>query len=183
MHYLCRKCASQSIAVPIIAEIDLYKYDPWDLPGNCRTFLQIFSVCRFFSLYRNNFDYLVYLQVWPCMGRRSGTSFRLGTGSTQTDLGRTGRPGPDTGRLPEQISQLDSRNLLESRRLWYFTQGKLPKEKKQTGLCTNIAWQMWIARLARRTAQGYNCHLDIISLKSRGSLDIPLHVHGSKFGR
>ncbi|WRX30718.1 NAC domain - like 10 [Theobroma cacao] len=31
-HYLCRKCASQSIAVPIIAEIDLYKYDPWDLP-------------------------------------------------------------------------------------------------------------------------------------------------------
>ncbi|XP_027092217.1 NAC domain-containing protein 2-like [Coffea arabica] len=33
MHYLCRKCASQVIAVPIIAEIDLYKYDPWDLPG------------------------------------------------------------------------------------------------------------------------------------------------------
>ncbi|KAL6512001.1 No apical meristem (NAM) protein [Orobanche gracilis] len=32
-HYLCRKCASQSIAVPIIAEIDLYKYDPWELPG------------------------------------------------------------------------------------------------------------------------------------------------------
>lgn len=33
MHYLCRKCASQSISVPIIAEIDLYKFDPWDLPG------------------------------------------------------------------------------------------------------------------------------------------------------
>ncbi|KAK9266213.1 hypothetical protein L1049_012416 [Liquidambar formosana] len=33
MHYLCRKCAAQSIAVPIIAEIDLYKYDPWQLPG------------------------------------------------------------------------------------------------------------------------------------------------------
>ncbi|KAL1543815.1 No apical meristem (NAM) protein [Salvia divinorum] len=33
LHYLCRKCASQSIAVPIIAEIDLYKYDPWELPG------------------------------------------------------------------------------------------------------------------------------------------------------
>ncbi|XWS25105.1 hypothetical protein CRYUN_Cryun27aG0042500 [Craigia yunnanensis] len=32
MHYLCRKCASHPIAVPIIAEIDLYKYDPWDLP-------------------------------------------------------------------------------------------------------------------------------------------------------
>lgn len=32
-HYLCRKCASQPIAVPIIAEIDLYKFDPWQLPG------------------------------------------------------------------------------------------------------------------------------------------------------
>nr|UBT01638.1 NAC transcription factor 34 [Litchi chinensis] len=32
MHYLCRKCLSQPIAVPIVAEIDLYKFDPWDLP-------------------------------------------------------------------------------------------------------------------------------------------------------
>ncbi|KAL6215006.1 hypothetical protein ACLB2K_014438 [Fragaria x ananassa] len=32
-HYLCRKCESQLISVPIIAEIDLYKYDPWELPG------------------------------------------------------------------------------------------------------------------------------------------------------
>ncbi|KAI4378830.1 hypothetical protein MLD38_016256 [Melastoma candidum] len=32
LHYLIRKCASQSIGVPIIAEIDLYKFDPWELP-------------------------------------------------------------------------------------------------------------------------------------------------------
>ncbi|KAE9601340.1 hypothetical protein Lal_00023712 [Lupinus albus] len=32
-HYLCRKCASHSIAAPIIKEIDLYKFDPWQLPG------------------------------------------------------------------------------------------------------------------------------------------------------
>lgn len=31
-HYLCRKCTSQPIAVPIVTEIDLYKFDPWDLP-------------------------------------------------------------------------------------------------------------------------------------------------------
>ncbi|KAM0969003.1 hypothetical protein ACFX10_017309 [Malus domestica] len=31
-HYLCRKCASQPLAVPIIREIDLYKFDPWQLP-------------------------------------------------------------------------------------------------------------------------------------------------------
>ncbi|XP_019184537.1 PREDICTED: NAC domain-containing protein 2-like [Ipomoea nil] len=32
VHYLCRKCAAQSISVPIIADIDLYKFDPWQLP-------------------------------------------------------------------------------------------------------------------------------------------------------
>lgn len=32
VHYLCRKAASQPFAVPIIAEVDLYKFDPWDLP-------------------------------------------------------------------------------------------------------------------------------------------------------
>ena len=37
--YLCRKCASQPIAAPIITELDLYRYDPWDLPG---TFLFTF---------------------------------------------------------------------------------------------------------------------------------------------
>ncbi|KAG2716121.1 hypothetical protein I3843_03G111900 [Carya illinoinensis] len=31
-HYLCRKCASLPLAVPIIREIDLYKFDPWQLP-------------------------------------------------------------------------------------------------------------------------------------------------------
>jgi hypothetical protein len=32
MHYLCRRCTGMPIAVPIIAEIDLYKFDPWQLP-------------------------------------------------------------------------------------------------------------------------------------------------------
>ncbi|KAJ8483880.1 hypothetical protein OPV22_016365 [Ensete ventricosum] len=32
-HYLCRKCSAMPISVPIIAELDLYKYDPWQLPG------------------------------------------------------------------------------------------------------------------------------------------------------
>ncbi|XP_074582215.1 NAC domain-containing protein 2-like [Curcuma longa] len=32
VHYLCRKAAGQRLHAPIIAEIDLYKFDPWDLP-------------------------------------------------------------------------------------------------------------------------------------------------------
>ena len=37
-HYLLKKCGGQSISAPIIAEIDLYKYDPWQLPGNLFVF-------------------------------------------------------------------------------------------------------------------------------------------------
>ena len=33
VHYLCRKASYQTLPVPIIVEIDLYKYDPWQLPG------------------------------------------------------------------------------------------------------------------------------------------------------
>ncbi|XP_051140613.1 NAC domain-containing protein 2-like [Andrographis paniculata] len=33
VHYLCRKCVGKSIGVPVVAEIDLYKFDPWELPG------------------------------------------------------------------------------------------------------------------------------------------------------
>ncbi|XP_010257746.1 PREDICTED: NAC domain-containing protein 68-like [Nelumbo nucifera] len=32
VHYLCRKASYQCLPVPIIAEVDLYKYDPWQLP-------------------------------------------------------------------------------------------------------------------------------------------------------
>jgi len=64
-HYLCTKCAAHSIAAPIIKEIDLYKFDPWQLPGT-HLFLEhystnkelghtlkstlLFSVCRHGSL-------------------------------------------------------------------------------------------------------------------------------------
>lgn len=59
IHYLCRKCASQPIAVPIVAEIDLYKYDPWDLPGTNQfsSFIQtmIFGYFLFYFWRNNNF--------------------------------------------------------------------------------------------------------------------------------
>lgn len=32
VHYLCKRVASQPFPIPIIAEIDLYKFDPWQLP-------------------------------------------------------------------------------------------------------------------------------------------------------
>ncbi|KAJ7557975.1 hypothetical protein O6H91_04G019200 [Diphasiastrum complanatum] len=32
VHYLSRKAASRPFPIPIIAEVDIYKFDPWDLP-------------------------------------------------------------------------------------------------------------------------------------------------------
>lgn len=33
LHYLRKKIASIPLPVSIIAEVDIYKLDPWDLPG------------------------------------------------------------------------------------------------------------------------------------------------------
>ncbi|KAK6264770.1 hypothetical protein SCA6_020204 [Theobroma cacao] len=35
VHYLKRKAASAPLPVTIIAEVDLYKFDPWELPSTC----------------------------------------------------------------------------------------------------------------------------------------------------
>lgn len=34
VHYLGKKVAMEPLPVSIIAEIDLYKFDPWELPSN-----------------------------------------------------------------------------------------------------------------------------------------------------
>jgi hypothetical protein len=44
VHYLCRRVARQQLPVPIIAEVDLYKFDPWDLPGARRPPLLCFPL-------------------------------------------------------------------------------------------------------------------------------------------
>ena len=49
--YLCRKCSSEQISAPVIAEVDLYKFNPWELPGKIHGFLIIFPgkrICFFF---------------------------------------------------------------------------------------------------------------------------------------
>ncbi|KAG0578094.1 hypothetical protein M758_5G198200 [Ceratodon purpureus] len=33
LHYLWRKAESEMFSIPVITELDLYKHDPWDLPG------------------------------------------------------------------------------------------------------------------------------------------------------
>lgn len=62
-HYLCRKCAGQSISVPVVKEVDLYKFDPWQLPGTSFFLIPLitfFLLLFFLFLHMNNFC-LVYV--------------------------------------------------------------------------------------------------------------------------
>jgi hypothetical protein len=45
VHYLKKKASSSPLPVPIITEIDLYKFDPWQLPGIiCRALISLSSI-------------------------------------------------------------------------------------------------------------------------------------------
>jgi hypothetical protein len=33
LHYLRKRAAAAPCPAPVIAEVDIYKFDPWDLPG------------------------------------------------------------------------------------------------------------------------------------------------------
>lgn len=37
LHYLRKRISSTTLPASIIAEVDIYKFDPWDLPGNLLT--------------------------------------------------------------------------------------------------------------------------------------------------
>lgn len=63
LHYLCRKAESQVFAIPVIAEIDLYKFDPWDLPGTS----QAQSLHFFYQSIIGNWSTLTVLFLsWHC---------------------------------------------------------------------------------------------------------------------
>lgn len=51
VYYLCRKVARQQVPVPIIAEVDLYKFDPWDLPGASPSYSVLASYCSAFPCF------------------------------------------------------------------------------------------------------------------------------------
>lgn len=151
MHYLCRRCASQPIAVPIIAEIDLYKFDPWDLPGNSLEKFEFYFKFSLILILTAELSSGSILQNWPCTERKSGISSLQGNGNIQTVPGRTGQPVRVIGRQLEPISQSDIRNRLESRRRWFSTPEKLREETKPIGLCMSTGSPTWTGRLGIRT--------------------------------
>ena len=44
-YYLKRKIMGKKLFVEAISEVELYKFAPWDLPGNC--LLMLFTLCLY----------------------------------------------------------------------------------------------------------------------------------------
>jgi hypothetical protein len=97
--YLRRKVEGKRFNVELITFLDLYRYDPWELPGedsanNWLNFLVLaLSIAlppQFLISLGLNLLSLLCVQQWRRLGRKSGSSTCQGTASTGTETGRTG---------------------------------------------------------------------------------------------
>lgn len=48
-YYLNRKINGRKIDLEIIPEVDLYKCEPWDLPGMCNEIIISFNLCASYT--------------------------------------------------------------------------------------------------------------------------------------
>lgn len=59
VHYLKKKAASAPLPVSIIAEVDLYKFDPWELPGTFSS-----NPCHFMLVKITNSFFFFFAIFW-----------------------------------------------------------------------------------------------------------------------
>jgi len=133
----------------IMPTLDLYQYDPWELPGTLKFFLLLlwlefntdFSTNKDFS---TNIEVFVFLQVWLTMlGRNNGSSSFQEIIRSHT-LGRTDWRFRVTGRLPVQIEQFVTSCFSASvwRKFWCFIKEKPRLGKERTGSWTSTGCQI-----------------------------------------
>ncbi|XP_017621326.1 NAC transcription factor 47-like [Gossypium arboreum] len=78
LHFLMKKLSSSPFPVSIIADVDIFKFDPWDLPGETR--------------FNNPFN------IKLCLVRKNGTFSARETESTQMVQGQNGAAGSGFGK-------------------------------------------------------------------------------------
>lgn len=57
--YLRRKIEKRPLSIDLIKQVDIYKYDPWDLPS---TYIYIYTLINnfyFFTKYVSSFNFLI----------------------------------------------------------------------------------------------------------------------------
>jgi hypothetical protein len=75
VHYLKKKAASAPLPVAIIAEVDLYKFDPWELPGTSKDYKILIFTFKFKMGFFCFIIFVVSLFVLMIRGRISHIYF------------------------------------------------------------------------------------------------------------
>lgn len=138
IHYLKNRTSSAPCPVSIIAEVDIYKFDPWDLPGLNYSFnLMSFIICCSLS-YSFNTYLCVFMQLKRYLEIVSGTSSARGIESTRTVFDQIVPLHLGIGRQPvltNQSKEVTVPRILAWKRRWCFTKDGRQKVSKPTGSC------------------------------------------------
>lgn len=109
VHYLKNKVISSPLPASIIADIDLYKYNPWELPSMicCIQFVLflLIGICSLIIFFSECCLFPPSIQRKLCLERMNGISLHQGIGSTQMEPGLTGQQPRVIGRRQGQINQ------------------------------------------------------------------------------
>lgn len=100
--YLKRKIQQLPLSIELIKQLDIYKYDPWDLPSKPQSYINQTSI-----LYKPSIDsdcvfLLIILKRLPEASRKNGTSTARGIGSIGIVHGRIASPDRVSGRRRAQ---------------------------------------------------------------------------------
>lgn len=152
IHYLRNKATSSPIPASIIAEVDLYKYNPWELPSLYHTtfffflYFPLFCVlCSLSKCHPFSFSFFFGKQPKLCLDRMNGISLHQEIGSIQMEWGLIEQQLQVTGRLLGPINQFSlpaEQGALGSRKLSCSTKGALQRELRRTGSCMSIDYSI-----------------------------------------
>ena len=101
VYYLKNQTMSRPCPVSIIPEVDIYKFDPWQLPGSIRLFIFHVNIMGL-PLMLTVLLASVVKQRKQSLEKMSGISSAQETESIQTEPVRTGQLFPVIGKRPVQ---------------------------------------------------------------------------------
>lgn len=105
VYYLKNQTMSRPCPVSIIPEVDIYKFDPWQLPGSTWLFIYQLHMLMFLSFCRwCQLPYLFFgcKQRKQSLEKMNGISSAQETESIQTESVLTGQLFPVIGKRPAQ---------------------------------------------------------------------------------
>jgi len=134
LHYLRKRAAAAPCPAPVIAEVDIYKFDPWDLPA-----MAIFGEAEWYFFSPRDRKYPNGVRP----NRAAGSGYWKATGTDKPITLSSSSSGAGSAAAPDPSS--DSRAMIGVKKALVFYKGRPPK-----GLKTS--WIMHEYRLAEALA-------------------------------